>query len=106
MPILIGGFGNWLIPLYLSSVDMIYPRLNKLSFWLLPFSFFLLLLSFFIDTGVGAGWTIYPPLSSNLFQSGPRVDLAIFSLHMRGLSSILGSINFIRTIIKFKFNIL
>lgn len=105
MPILIGGFGNWLIPLYLSRMDMAFPRLNNLRFWLLPFSFFLLLASFFIDNGVGAGWTIYPPLSTNIFQSGPRVDLAIFSLHMSGASSILGSINFITTIINCKGNI-
>jgi cytochrome c oxidase subunit 1 len=54
IPILIGGFGNWLIPLLLGSKDMTYPRLNNLSFWLLPASFLFLLISSTFD-GVGAG---------------------------------------------------
>jgi cytochrome c oxidase subunit 1 len=102
MPILIGGFGNWLIPLYLGAQDMAFPRLNKLRFWLLPPSFLLLIGSFLVERGVGCGWTIYPPLSRNITQAGPRVDMAIFSLHLAGVSSILGAINFIRTIVNLK----
>lgn len=105
MPILIGGFGNWLIPLNLKCCDMAFPRTNKLRFWLILPAFFLLLSSFFIDSGVGSGWTIYPPLTSNISHSSPRVDIAIFSLHLAGISSILGSIKFICTIIKLKGNI-
>jgi cytochrome c oxidase subunit 1 len=55
MPMLIGGFGNWLLPLYLGGVDMAFPRLNKLRFWLLPPRLLLLVGSFFLETGVGAG---------------------------------------------------
>jgi len=99
---MIGGFGNWLIPLIIGSQDIAFPRINNISFWLLPPSFFLLLSSSFRGSGVGAGWTIYPPLSSMLFHSGFRVDLAIFSLHLAGVSSILGAINFISTIINIK----
>ena len=55
MPVMIGGFGNWLIPLYLTCPDMAFPRLNNMSFWLLPPSFFLLLGSFIVEQGVGAG---------------------------------------------------
>lgn len=102
MPILIGGFGNWLIPLKLNCCDMAFPRTKNLRFWLLLPSFFLILSSFFIDRGVGRGWTIYPPLTSKVSHSGPRVDLAIFSLHLAGVSSILGSINFLCTIINLK----
>lgn len=58
----------------------------------------LLVGSFFARNGVGAGWTIYPPLSRNLAHEGARVDMAIFSLHLAGIRSILGSINFISTI--------
>jgi heme/copper-type cytochrome/quinol oxidase subunit 1 len=55
MPILIGGFGKWLIPLYLGGQDMAFPRLNNLRFWLLPPSFFLLLLSVYLNQGIGTG---------------------------------------------------
>jgi len=99
MPISIGGFGNWLIPLMLGVADMAFPRMNNLSFWLLIPSFRFLLLSSILDSGVGTGWTVYPPLSDSKFHSGISVDLAIFSLHVAGVSSILGRINFLTTII-------
>nr|UTY22717.1 cytochrome c oxidase subunit 1 [Hirudo nipponia]WDA96072.1 cytochrome c oxidase subunit I [Hirudo nipponia] len=102
MPILIGGFGNWLLPLMVGAVDMSFPRLNNLSFWLLPPSMIMLLSSSMIEGGVGAGWTLYPPLSDSVSHSGPSVDMAIFSLHMAGASSILGSLNFISTIINMR----
>src|SRR5712691_7430935 len=102
MPAMIGGFGNWIVPLMIGAPDMAFPRMNNISFWLLPASFALLLTSAFVEgepgaPGVGAGWTIYAPLSTT-GHPGPAVDFAILSIHLAGASSILGAINFITTI--------
>lgn len=102
MPALIGGFGNWLIPVMVGAPDMAFPRLNNLSFWLVPFSFTLLVLSLFMGNGAGTGWTVYPPLSDAVYQGGHAVDLAILSLHLAGVSSLVGSINIITTVINMR----
>ena len=102
MPIIIGGFGNWLIPLMVGSVDMAFPRINNMRFWLLIPAFVLLFLSRLIERGVGTGWTVYPPLSSRAGHRGLAVDTAIFSLHLAGVSSILGAVNFITTVLNIR----
>lgn len=102
IPIIIGGFGNWLVPLIIRAPDIAFPRINNISFWLLPPALILLLTGSFTSIGAGTGWTVYPPLSNNLAHAGPSVDLTIFSLHLAGVSSILGAINFIATILNIK----
>src|SRR5215813_10869084 len=102
MPAMIGGFGNWFVPLMIGAPDMAFPRMNNISFWLLVPSFLLLIGSAFVGEGAGTGWTLYPPLSSNVDTAtahpGPAVDMAIFAIHLAGASSIMGAINFITTI--------
>lgn len=100
MPIIIGGFGNWLVPLILGAPDIAFPRLNNIRFWLLPPSLTLLIMGLYKE-GAGTGWTVYPPLST-FYHAGISVDLTIFSLHLAGVSSILGALNFITTILNLK----
>ncbi len=97
MPILIGGFGNTLLPLMLCTVDMLFPRLNALSLWLVFNSLIVMFLAMFIDGGVNAGWTSYVPLPIINYSA---IDFMSFPFHIVGLSSLLGSINFIVTLLK------
>jgi len=94
------GFANWLVPLMIGAPDMALPRMNNWSFWLLPVAGTLLIGSLFLPGGgPAAGWTIYPPLS---IQTGMGMDFTIFAIHMLGMSSILGSINIIATILNMR----
>ncbi len=87
----------------IGAPDMAFPRMNNISFWLLPASFACCSCRCSSPgvagggLGVGAGWTIYAPLSTT-GHPGPAMDFAILSLHLAGASSILGAINFITTI--------
>ena len=87
MPLMIGGIGNMIVPIQLAAPDMVFPRLNNVSFWFIPFSFLNALHSIIIENGSGAGWTLYAPLSSIIGHSDASVDLLIFSIHFAGLSS-------------------
>ncbi|MEO7071922.1 MAG: cytochrome c oxidase subunit I [Rhodanobacter sp.] len=93
------GLGNWMIPLMIGAPDMALPRMNNLSFWILPFAFILLLGSMFLPGGGPAGgWTMYPPLS---LQS-ESLPYAVFAIHLMGISSIMGAINIIATILNMR----
>ena len=96
MPAL-AGFANWMIPLMIGAPDMAFPRLNNWSFWLLPVGLFMLIGTLFLPGGApNMGWTFYAPLSTN--YGPPSTDYMIFSIHILGISSILGSLNFVATI--------
>jgi len=93
------GLANWMIPLMVGAPDMALPRMNNLSFWILPFAFFMLLSTLFMPGGGPAGgWTMYPPLS----LQGESVAYVIFAIHLMGISSIMGAINIIATILNMR----
>ena len=94
------GLMNWMIPLLIGAPDMAFARMNNWSFWLLPPAALLLMLSFAVPGGAAAaGWTLYAPLST---QMGVGMDMTIFAIHIMGISSIMGSINIITTILNMR----
>ena len=94
------GLANWLIPMMIGGTDMALPRMNNWSFWILPFAFAMMLSTLFMDGGGPAGgWTLYPPLT---LQTGDALPFVIFSIHFMGMSSIMGAINVIATILNMR----
>ncbi len=94
------GLANWMIPLMIGAPDMALPRMNNWSFWILPVAFSILGSTLFMAGGAPAsGWTMYPPL---VLQTGDAFPFLIFSVHLMGLSSIMGAINVIVTIINMR----
>ena len=99
-PILIGAFGNFLIPLQIGARDMVFPLLNMLSFWLAFISGVILMASLCIPLGAAAGgWTSYPTLSTLIGSPGAGQTLWTLALFILGISSTMGAVNYITTII-------
>lgn len=95
------GLANWMIPIMVGAPDMALPRMNNFSFWLLPFAFLTLASTLFMQGGApNFGWTFYAPLSTT--YAPPSVTFFIFAIHIMGLSSIMGSINIIATILNMR----
>lgn len=98
------GFGNYFLPLQLGAEDMAFPVLNMLSFWTTAAALVVLLAAFFVEGGPPiSGWTAYPPLSGLGRVTGPGEglgqDLWIASLGLFCAASVMGSVNFIVTVI-------
>ena len=95
------GLANWLVPMMIGAPDMALPRMNNYSFWILPFAFGMLISTFFMEGGApNYGWTFYAPLSTE--YAPPSVTFFIFAVHLMGISSIMGSINVIVTILNMR----
>ena len=101
-----GTFANFLIPLQVGARDMASPFLNMLSYWFFFLASIIMLTSLFISTGPAAGgWTIYPPLSALGEASAGSIhgmDYWIISMAMFIVSSLLGGINYITTILNMR----
>ena len=106
IPILAGAFGNFLIPLMIGADDMAFPTLNMLSYWFMWPAFILIGMSFFTPPyGAGSGWTSYPPLSS-MVTAAPGSESAqtlwLMGVTLVGISSMMGSVNYLTTIIQMR----
>ena len=105
MPILVGCYGNFLIPLMIGARDMAFPVLNMLSFWVGAVAGAIMLSSFFVTGGpAAAGWTSYAPLSAVPVYTGVDwgQNLWCISLIVLGVSSLMGSLNYITTVINMR----
>ena len=100
IPILAGAFGNYLIPLMIGADDMAFPTLNMLSYWFMWPAFLAIGASFFVEGGAAkAGWTSYPPLSLTDLNGQ---TLWLIGLTFVGVSSMMGSVNYMTTIIQMR----
>jgi cytochrome c oxidase subunit 1 len=115
IPMLAGAFGNFLIPLMVGARDMAFPKLNMMSYWFMWPAFIIILLSFYSEGGgAAAGWTSYAVLSSATMPAGQGMQspaaansgmgqiLWLLALVFVGVSSMMGSVNYITTIINLR----
>ncbi len=105
MPVMVGGFGNFLIPIMIGAKDMAFPVLNMLSFWVGAVSGVIMLASFFVIGGAASGgWTSYTPLTGAAVYTGVNwgINLWVLSLFVLAFSSLMGSINYITTVINMR----
>jgi cytochrome c oxidase subunit 1 len=105
IPMLNGAFANFLIPLHIGADDMAFPRLNALSYWAMWPATACFVVSFFVDKGAAAaGWTAYPPLSA--LHAAQPADLGqtlwVAGVFLVGLSSLMGAVNYVTTILKMR----
>jgi cytochrome c oxidase subunit 1 len=100
MPVLIAAFGNFLIPLMIGCDDMVFPKLNRLSYQIFLVSALVALSSFFVPGGAfGGAWTSYPPLSANpIYNQTPYgATMWLVAVILEFVAFLLGGINFVTT---------
>src|SRR5207244_648271 len=115
IPLLTGAFGNFTIPLMIGARDMAFPKLNMMSYWFMWPAFVVILSSFFVDGGApAAGWTSYPTLANVTMPAGDGFEAPsapnsghgqicwLVALIFVGISSMMGSVNYITTIINMR----
>ena len=99
------GMANYLVPLMIGARDMAFPRLNAVAFWMVPVVGILLMSSFFVPGGPAqSGWWAYPPVSTQN-PTGNLINgqvLWLLAVAISGVSSIMGAVNFVTTIVKMR----
>jgi cytochrome c oxidase subunit I len=97
---LFAGFANWIMPLHIGAPDVAFPRLNAFAYWLYLFGSIIVVAGFLTPGGAADfGWTAYAPLSDAVRSPGIGGDMWIMGLALSGFGTILGSVNFITTIL-------
>ncbi|HPV81184.1 MAG TPA: cbb3-type cytochrome c oxidase subunit I, partial [Dermatophilaceae bacterium] len=97
---LFAGFANALVPLQIGAPDVAFPRLNMFAYWLYVLGGLVAALGFLTPQGAASfGWFMYVPLSNSIYSPGLGTDLGVFGLTLTGFGTILGSVNFITTIV-------
>lgn len=100
VPLAVGAFGNYVVPLQVGAPDMAFPKINMASYWAYFFGGLVMLSSFFLPGGAAnSGWTSYPPLA-DIATVGQTIWLVGMVLLIT--SSLLGSVNFIVTIVQLR----
>jgi cytochrome c oxidase subunit 1 len=115
IPMLAGAFGNFLIPLMIGARDMAFPKLNMMSYWFMWPAFVIMLIGFFVDGGAPSnGWTSYPLIASITMPAGEGFQAPagagtghgqvcwLLALTFVGVSSMMGSINYVTTVINLR----
>ncbi|MBI4115518.1 MAG: cbb3-type cytochrome c oxidase subunit I [Candidatus Omnitrophica bacterium] len=100
VPLAVGGFGNYFVPLQIGAPDMAFPKLNMVSYWVYFIGGVIMIVSFFVPQGAAqSGWTSYAPLAV-IAPTGQT--LWLLGMVCLITSSLLGSINFITTIVQLR----
>jgi cytochrome c oxidase subunit 1 len=115
IPMLAGAFGNFTIPLMVGAPDMAFPKLNMMSYWFMWPAFIIMMIGFFVEGGAPSnGWTSYPLIASLTMPSGMGFQSPagagtgygqicwLVSLLFVGISSMMGSVNYVTTIINMR----
>ncbi|MEU9144602.1 cytochrome c oxidase subunit I [Streptomyces sp. NPDC048349] len=94
------GFANAVMPLQIGAPDVAFPRLNAFTYWVYLFGGLMVVSGFLTANGSASfGWFAYAPLNGAVYTPGVGADLWVMGLVVSGLSTILGSVNFITTIV-------
>src|SRR6201996_483286 len=98
----LSGFSNYLWPLLLGARDMALPRLNALSYWIYLFAGLFLYAAFAAGFGPNDGWFNYVPYAARAYNNGPNIDFYSLGMILLGISTTVGSINFVVTFLRMR----